>query len=110
MLNLPERTDRRDAITLAAAVSDIDITFIDGVKGSDVSSKVLPADSFDKVISRGNKGSWRAHMNALQTCVPTTYLTLFFFSQVSLPWGALFDLKIPSTYFLFQMPLVFWAS
>ena len=71
VVNIPERTDRRDAMALAAALSEIDVTWVDGVMGADVTNKVLPADSFDKSISRGNKGSWRAHMNALQTWVPS---------------------------------------
>ncbi|KAK0644380.1 hypothetical protein B0T16DRAFT_378419 [Cercophora newfieldiana] len=69
VLNLPERTDRRDAMTLAAALSEIDVTWVDGVAGKDVADKVMPDDSFDKGIARGNKGSWRAHMNALQMVV-----------------------------------------
>ncbi|KAK4443241.1 glycosyltransferase [Podospora aff. communis PSN243] len=56
-------------MTLAAAVSEIDITWIDGVAGKDVPDKVMPADSVDKGIASGNKGSWRAHMNALQRVV-----------------------------------------
>ena len=66
VINVPERTDRRDAMTLAAALSKIDVTWIDGVAGQNVLDKVLPGDSFDKKISTGNKGSWRAHMDALQ--------------------------------------------
>lgn len=66
VINVPERTDRRDAMTLAAALSRIKIAWIDGVAGHDVLDKVVPGDSFDKKISTGNKGSWRAHMDALQ--------------------------------------------
>ncbi|KAK0616344.1 hypothetical protein B0T14DRAFT_604658 [Immersiella caudata] len=69
ILNLPERTDRRDAMTLAAALSEIGVTWIDGVAGKDVPDKVMPGDSVDKGIASGNKGSWRAHMNALQRVV-----------------------------------------
>ncbi|KAK3316911.1 hypothetical protein B0H66DRAFT_535146 [Apodospora peruviana] len=69
VVNIPERTDRRDAMTLAAALSEIDVTWVDGVLGGDVTDRVLPADSWDKHISRGNKGSWRAHMNVLQTII-----------------------------------------
>jgi len=65
-INLPERTDRRDALTLAAALTNIAVTWVDGVAGKDVLDKVMPGDSVDKAISRGNKGSWRAHMDALQ--------------------------------------------
>jgi len=69
VLNLPERTDRRDAMTLAAALTGIDVTWVDGVAGKDVPDKVMPGDSFDKGITLGNKGSWRAHMNALRLVV-----------------------------------------
>ncbi|KAK3682817.1 hypothetical protein B0T22DRAFT_295012 [Podospora appendiculata] len=69
VINLPARTDRRDAMTLATALTNIDVTWIDGVSGDEISDKVLPADSSGKAISKGNKGSWRAHMNALQKVV-----------------------------------------
>ncbi|KAL2108729.1 hypothetical protein VUR80DRAFT_3437 [Thermomyces stellatus] len=39
VINLPERTDRRDAMTLAAAVTDLSLTFIPGVRGADVQQK-----------------------------------------------------------------------
>lgn len=66
VISLPERSDRRDAMTLAAVLSKIDVTWIDGVAGKDVLDKVVPGDAYDKSISKGNKGSWRAHMNVLQ--------------------------------------------
>ncbi|KAK4168307.1 hypothetical protein QBC43DRAFT_296957 [Cladorrhinum sp. PSN259] len=69
VINLPERTDRRDAFTLAAALTDVAVTWIDGVAGQHVLDKTLPSDSLDKNIPKGNKGSWRAHMNALQRIV-----------------------------------------
>ncbi|VBB79661.1 Putative Glycosyltransferase Family 25 [Podospora comata] len=69
VINLPERSDRRDAMTLAAALTRLDVKWIDGIDGKDVPERVLPGDSWDKKISKGNKGSWRAHMNALQRIV-----------------------------------------
>ncbi|KAK0615574.1 hypothetical protein B0T17DRAFT_592351 [Bombardia bombarda] len=69
VINLPARTDRRDAMTLAAALCEMRVTYIDGVSGDNILNKVLPADSFDKHISKGNKGSWRAHMNALKAVI-----------------------------------------
>jgi len=54
-------------LTLAGALSAIDLTWVDGVSGKDVPDKVLPEDSLDRSMPRGNKGSWRAHMNVLQT-------------------------------------------
>lgn len=53
-------------MALAGALTGIKFDWIDGVSGDDVPDDVLPADSQDKHISKGNKGSWRAHMNALR--------------------------------------------
>ena len=66
-MNLPERTDRRDAMTLAAAVTGLSLTFITGVRGADVQHKVLPPSERRKGENwAGKTGSWRAHMNVLQ--------------------------------------------
>jgi len=54
-------------MTLAGAVTGIKFDWIDGVSGDQVSDKALPPDSLDINISKGNKGSWRAHMTALRT-------------------------------------------
>ena len=66
-INLPARTDHRDALLLTSAVSGIEISWVDGVEGKDVSEKALPHTGKD--INAGNIGSWRAHMNALQELV-----------------------------------------
>lgn len=59
MINLPSRTDHRDAMSLSAAVSNLQLGWVDGVSGDDVLEKALsPRDH--KFISLGNKGSWRA--------------------------------------------------
>jgi ribosomal protein L30E len=42
VIGLPTRTDRRDAIALSAALSNIDVEFFDGVPGETVQKKVLP--------------------------------------------------------------------
>lgn len=67
VINLPSRSDRRDTMALAGALTGVKFDWIDGVSGDDVPDTVLPADSLDKRLSKGNKGSWRAHMNALRT-------------------------------------------
>lgn len=67
VINLPSRSDRRDIMTLAGALTYINFDWIDGVAGEQVPDKVLPPDSLDHNISKGNKGSWRAHMNVLRT-------------------------------------------
>ncbi len=66
VVTLPSRHDRRDAMAIAAALTGLSFTYVDGVRGQDVMERTLPADSADKNISPGNKGSWRAHMNALR--------------------------------------------
>ncbi|OCL12208.1 glycosyltransferase family 25 protein, partial [Glonium stellatum] len=74
VINLPSRTDRRDAMSLSAAVSDLQLDWINGVSGEDVMEKALPLGDH-KSISPGNKGSWRAHMNALQAIVEQNLTT-----------------------------------
>jgi len=67
VINMPERTDRRDAVTLAAGVSNMQVEFVMGVRGESVPEEALPpGGSTDSVKqSKGIKGSWRSHMNAL---------------------------------------------
>lgn len=69
VINLPERTDRHDAMTLAAALTNLQITWAKGVPGSEVPDKVVLGEDWEKSILRGNKGSWRAHMNVLNTII-----------------------------------------
>ena len=66
-INLPARTDHRDALLLTSAVSGIEVDWIDGVEGKDVLEKAMPQPGKD--INAGNIGSWRAHLNALQESV-----------------------------------------
>ncbi|KAF2494769.1 hypothetical protein BU16DRAFT_573109 [Lophium mytilinum] len=68
VLNLPSRTDHKDAVSLAAALSNIQLDWIDGVKGADVLDKVLPPGDYQNPPD-GVKGCWRAHMKALLTVV-----------------------------------------
>ena len=42
MISLPERTDKRDAFAVQAAVSGISYQMVDGVDGTKVPSKALP--------------------------------------------------------------------
>ncbi|PMD33181.1 glycosyltransferase family 25 protein [Hyaloscypha variabilis F] len=42
VINMPERTDRRDAVTLAAGVSNMKIEFVMGVRGESVPEVALP--------------------------------------------------------------------
>lgn len=56
-------------MTLAAALTNLQVTWAKGVSGTDVPDKVVPGEDWEKSILRGNKGSWRAHMNVLNTIV-----------------------------------------
>ncbi|KAF7553109.1 hypothetical protein G7Z17_g3869 [Cylindrodendrum hubeiense] len=69
VLGLPERTDRRDAMTLSTALSGISFQFINGVLGDSISDKAIPKESKHKKISPGALGCWRGHMNVLQEIV-----------------------------------------
>lgn len=53
-------------MTLTGALTGLNFTWSQGVSGGQVPDKDLPVDSIDKTITKGNKGSWRAHMNVLQ--------------------------------------------
>lgn len=63
-VSLPERTDRRDGLILASAVSNFDVDFIDGVHGDKVLEKTLPPGKHNNLAS-SSWGSWRAHLNAV---------------------------------------------
>ena len=69
VINLPARTDHRDGIALAAAVSDMSLNWVDGVNGESVLDKVLPPGMAREHLNSGGIGSWRAHLNAILTSV-----------------------------------------
>jgi hypothetical protein len=55
-------------MSLAGAVTGLEFTYANGVRGTDVAEKVLPPG--ERSASQkwtGKIGSWRAHMNVLQT-------------------------------------------
>jgi hypothetical protein len=65
---MPERTDRRDAVSLAAAVSNMNVEFEMGVRGESILEDALPPGGQAErlKLGKGIEGSWRSHMNALQ--------------------------------------------
>ncbi|KAK8043416.1 glycosyltransferase family 25 protein [Apiospora rasikravindrae] len=71
IINRPARTDRRDAMALVAAVSNLTLEWVDGVDGDTVEERVLPPGDRPKQKSSDAavRGSWRAHMNALRRVV-----------------------------------------
>lgn len=68
VINLPSRTDRRDALSLAARFTGFEPDWIDGVLGVDVEGKHLPHGDRNS-LAGGAIGSWRGHMNAIRTYV-----------------------------------------
>jgi hypothetical protein len=70
VVNLPERTDRRDGMVLAGALSEIQLGFIDALRGEEVLDKALPPlREGTQRMANANVGSWRGHMNAIRECV-----------------------------------------
>ncbi|KAI2472710.1 hypothetical protein F4781DRAFT_444434 [Annulohypoxylon bovei var. microspora] len=69
VVGLPSRTDRRDGMSLQAALSDTEIRFVDGVSGKDMPNKAIPTTSQHERMNDASLGSWRAHMNAIQEVV-----------------------------------------
>ena len=67
VINLPSRTDKIDALRLAASLTGINFTVAPGVLDKDVAVAALPY-----VWPEGEEpgmGAWRAHMDALNTVV-----------------------------------------
>lgn len=62
VINLSSRTDYRDSMALAAALSDLQVEFIDGV--TDVDERTLPPGAKEVNLNSGSLYAWRAHMNA----------------------------------------------
>ncbi|ETI22958.1 hypothetical protein G647_04753 [Cladophialophora carrionii CBS 160.54] len=83
-INLPERTDYRDGLTLAGAVSNIKVEFIDGVHGDTVLDKVIPPKHVDNPEA-ALRGSWRAHVNALRSVVEHNWTTALIF-EADVDW------------------------
>ncbi|TVY18980.1 hypothetical protein LARI1_G003374, partial [Lachnellula arida] len=71
VINMPSRTDRRDATSLAAASSNLKLEFVEGVGGDSIPEAAFPPEGSRDSIkqSAGIKGSWRSHMNALHAIV-----------------------------------------
>jgi hypothetical protein len=73
VIGLPSRSDKRDAMTLAAKLTNLDITWIDGINGSSMSTSEIPPAFFDTNITALSKlaqiGSWRGHMNAIRQII-----------------------------------------
>lgn len=67
MINMPSRTDRRDALILMSKLTGIQLKWVDGVDGKAVPDSALPYPALHDTMNSANIGSWRGHLNALQT-------------------------------------------
>jgi hypothetical protein len=78
VIALPARTDRRDGIVLSAALSNMTIDLMDGVRGETISDKAIPAAEGYKRMPDPVIGCWRGHMNTIQEFVSYTLLDMKF--------------------------------
>ncbi|KAI9723629.1 MAG: hypothetical protein M1812_000929 [Candelaria pacifica] len=69
VLNLEERTDKRDSLALASGLTGIKLEFVKGLRGAAVVDKALPYGVDRKTMDAGMLGSWRGHMNIVRTIV-----------------------------------------
>lgn len=73
VLGLPERSDKRDAMELAAALTGLQLTWFDGVKGDTMHPNAIPPAHTDQrrieFKTDGALGCWRGHMNIIRDIV-----------------------------------------
>ncbi|KAF2206424.1 glycosyltransferase family 25 protein [Cercospora zeae-maydis SCOH1-5] len=67
VINLASRTDRKDAGTLAAALTGLDVEFVQAVRTVD--EKAQPPGWREAKLNGGGAGAWRSHMNVIRTIV-----------------------------------------
>ncbi|KAK9327851.1 hypothetical protein V1520DRAFT_23527 [Lipomyces starkeyi] len=64
-VSMPDRTDRQDAMNLAASMSGLKLRLINGVDGGSISLKAIPDNNANKWTLRLSElGCWRAHADA----------------------------------------------
>ncbi|KAI1206911.1 glycosyltransferase family 25 protein [Annulohypoxylon truncatum] len=69
VIGLPERSDKRDALTLMSSLTGFQLSWIDGVLGKAIPDKALPFGWNRETMSDSNLGSWRGHINAMRRIV-----------------------------------------
>lgn len=67
VVNLPERTDKRDALSLVGALTDIKLTWTSAIRGTSVPDKALPLGVDRAGWRDGGIGSWRSQINIIRT-------------------------------------------
>lgn len=66
VVGLPERSDKRDSISLTSSLTGFHVEWIDGVRGETIPDKAVPFGTDRKKLWENNLGSWRGHMNAVR--------------------------------------------
>ncbi|KAF3771411.1 family 25 glycosyltransferase [Cryphonectria parasitica EP155] len=69
VVGLPERSDKRDALVLSAALTGFHVEWVDGVEGETIPDKAVPFGINRYSVTESNLGSWRGHMNAIRRIV-----------------------------------------
>ncbi|KAB5526260.1 glycosyltransferase family 25 protein [Coniochaeta sp. 2T2.1] len=69
VVGLPERSDKRDALTLASSLTGFKLDWIPGVRGESIPDKAVPLGVDRKKLMETNLGSWRGHMDAVRRIV-----------------------------------------
>lgn len=67
VVNLPERTDKRDALSLVGALTNIKLTWTSAIRGTSVPDKALPLGVDRAGWRDGGIGSWRSQINIIRT-------------------------------------------
>lgn len=67
VVGLPERSDKRDALALSAALTGFHVDWVEGVRGDTIADKAIPFGA--STMMKENLGSWRGHMNAVRKIV-----------------------------------------
>jgi GR25 family glycosyltransferase involved in LPS biosynthesis len=78
VISLPERTDKRDAIGLQASLTDLSLTYEDGVYGAAIPAEAKP---FGMHRAAGEVGCWRSHLNIMQKMVRERINTALIFED-----------------------------
>ncbi|PMD54784.1 glycosyltransferase family 25 protein, partial [Hyaloscypha bicolor E] len=83
VINMSERTDRRDAVILAAAISNMNVEFVMGARRESILEDALPpgGQTESLKLDKGIKGSWRSDMNALKQVVFQNLSTVLIFED-----------------------------
>lgn len=64
VINLASRTDRRDAISLAARLTGLQIEFVEAA--TQVDAKAWPPGAKEVNLNPGGAGCWRSHLNVIE--------------------------------------------